>query len=94
MSAVTMETRVEVSLKSKSRFTIGSSYTTQHVPKDSVSYFRDTCMSTLADALFMIARERSYQTNPPTDEWVAKMWHIYTMGYYSPVKIVMKFSGK
>ena len=23
---------------------------------------------------------------PLTDEWIKKMWHIYTMGYYSAIK--------
>ena len=30
-----------------------------------------------------------WQKNPPcpsTDEWIKKMWHIYTMEYYSAIK--------
>ena len=23
---------------------------------------------------------------PSTDEWIKKMWHMYTMGYYSAIK--------
>ena len=33
---------------------------------------------------------------PPTEEWIQKMWYIYTMEYYSAIKKneFMKFLGK
>ena len=33
---------------------------------------------------------------PPTEEWIQKMWYIYTMVYYSAIKKneSMKFLGK
>ena len=34
-------------------------------------------------ALFTIARTCKC---PSTDEWIKKMWHIYTMEYYSAIK--------
>ena len=37
-------------------------------------------------ALFTIARTWKQPKCPSTDEWIKKMWHIYTMEYYSPVK--------
>ena len=37
-------------------------------------------------ALFTIARTWKQPKCPSTDEWVKKMWHIYTMEYYSAVK--------
>ena len=37
-------------------------------------------------ALFTIARTRKQLKCPVTDEWVKKMWHIYTMEYYSAIK--------
>ena len=36
--------------------------------------------------LFTIARTWSQPKYPPTDEWIKKMWHIYTMEYYSAIK--------
>ena len=37
-------------------------------------------------ALFMIARSWKQPKCPSTDEWIKKMWHIYTMEYYSAIK--------
>ena len=37
-------------------------------------------------ALFTIARTWEQPTCPSTDEWIKKMWHIYTMEYYSAIK--------
>ena len=37
-------------------------------------------------ALFTIARTWKQPTCPSTDEWIKKMWHIYTMEYYSAIK--------
>ena len=37
-------------------------------------------------ALFTIARTWKQPKCPLTDEWVKKMWHIYTMEYYSAIK--------
>ena len=37
-------------------------------------------------ALFTIARTWKQTKCPSTDEWIKKMWHIYTMEYYSAIK--------
>ena len=37
-------------------------------------------------ALFTIARTWKQCKCPSTDEWIKKMWHIYTMEYYSTIK--------
>ena len=36
-------------------------------------------------ALFTIAREWKQPKCPSTDEWIKKMWYIYTMEYYSAI---------
>ena len=36
--------------------------------------------------LFTIARTWKQPNCPSTDEWIMKMWHIYTMEYYSAIK--------
>ena len=36
--------------------------------------------------LFTIARTWKQPKCPSTDEWIKKMWHIYTMDYYSAIK--------
>ena len=37
-------------------------------------------------ALFTIAWSRKQPKCPLTDEWIKKMWYIYTMEYYSAIK--------
>ena len=36
-------------------------------------------------ALFSIARTWKQPKCPSTDEWIKKMWYIYTMEYYSAI---------
>ena len=36
--------------------------------------------------LFTIARTWKQSKCPSTEEWIKKMWHIYTMEYYSAIK--------
>ena len=37
-------------------------------------------------ALFTIARTLKQPKCPSLDEWIKKMWHIYTTEYYSAIK--------
>ena len=37
-------------------------------------------------ALFAIARTWKQPRCPSTEEWIRKMWYIYTMEYYSAIK--------
>ena len=37
-------------------------------------------------ALFIIARTWKQLRCPSADEWVIKLWYIYTMEYYSAIK--------
>ena len=37
-------------------------------------------------ALFTIARTWKQPKCPSTDDWIWKMWYIYTMEYYSAIK--------
>ena len=37
-------------------------------------------------ALFTIARTWKKPNCPSTEEWIKKMWYIYTMEYYSAIK--------
>ena len=36
-------------------------------------------------ALFTIAMTWNQPKCPSTDEWIKKMWHMYTMEYYSAI---------
>ena len=37
-------------------------------------------------ALFTIARTWKQSKCPSSEEWINKMWHLYTMEYYSAIK--------
>ena len=47
---------------------------------------KDTCTTVFIAALITIARTWKQPKCPSTDEWIKKMWHIYTMEYYSAIK--------
>ena len=47
---------------------------------------KDTYIPLLIAALFTIARTWKQPRCPSTDEWVKKLWYIYTMEYYSAIK--------
>ena len=43
---------------------------------------RDTCTPMFIAALFIIARTWKQPRGLSADEWIRKLWYIYTMGYY------------
>ena len=47
---------------------------------------RDTCTPMFIVALFIIARTWKQPRCPSEDEWIRKLWYIYTMEYYSAIK--------
>ena len=47
---------------------------------------RDTCTPMFIAALFIIARTWKQPRCPSADEWIRKLWYIYTMQYYSAIK--------
>ena len=46
---------------------------------------RDTCMPMFITALFTTARTWKQPRCPLADKWIKKLWHIYTMEYYSAI---------
>jgi hypothetical protein len=54
-------------------------------PED-VPIDKNTCSTMFIAALFIIARSWKQTRCPSTEEWIQKMWYIYTMEYYSPIK--------
>ena len=44
------------------------------------------CTPTFITALFIIARTWKQPRCPSADEWIRKLWYIYTMEYYSAIK--------
>ena len=47
---------------------------------------RDICTPMFIAALFTIARTGTQPRCLSTDEWIKKLWDIYTMEYYSALK--------
>ena len=47
---------------------------------------KDTCNPLFIAALFTTARTWKQPRCPSTDEWLKKLWYIYTIEYYSAVK--------
>ena len=47
---------------------------------------KESCTTMFIAALFTIATTCKQPKCPSTDEWIKKMWHIYTMEYYSAIK--------
>ena len=47
---------------------------------------KDTCTCMFTAALFTIAKTWKQPKCPSTDDWIRKMWYIYTMEYYSAIK--------
>ena len=47
---------------------------------------KESCTTMFIAALFTIARTWKQPKFTSTDEWIKKMWHIYTMEYYSATK--------
>jgi hypothetical protein len=56
-------------------------------PKEcKTEYSRDTCTPMFIPALFTIAKLWKQPWYPTTDEWIKKMWYIYTMEHYSTIR--------
>ena len=55
------------------------SYTYTHIPE----YY--SAVKKFIAALFIIARTWKQPRCPSADEWIRKLWYIYTMEYYSAI---------
>ena len=47
---------------------------------------KDACTLMFIATLFTIAKTWKQPKCPSTDDWIRKMWSIYTMDYYSAIK--------
>ena len=47
---------------------------------------KDTCIPLFTAALFTIARTWKQPRCPLANEWIKKLWYIYTMEYYSAIE--------
>jgi hypothetical protein len=50
--------------------------------EDATTGKKDTCSTMFIAALFLRARSWKEPRCPSTEEWIQKMWYIYTMEYF------------
>jgi hypothetical protein len=55
-------------------------------PKDAPLVHWDTCSTMFIATLFVISRTWKQPRCPTTEEWIHKMWFIYTVEYYGGFK--------
>ena len=57
---------------------------------------KNTCSTMFIAAFLILARSWKEPRCPSIEEWIQKIWYIYTMEYYSAIKKneFMKFLGK
>ena len=49
--------------------------------------WKDICTPVFIAALFTIAKTWKQPKWPPMEKWIKQMWYIYTMEYYSAIKM-------
>ena len=57
------------------------------ISPDETKIEKDTLIPLFIAALFTIARIWKQPRCPSTDKWIKKLWYIYTMEYYSAIKM-------
>jgi hypothetical protein len=93
-----MENRMEIPQKTRDRTAIRSSDTPLGIysKEHKTGYSRDTCTPMFNAALFTISELWKHPRCLTTDEWIKKIWFIYTVQYYSTIKKneIMLFASK
>ena len=79
-STATMENSVEIELP------YGPAIPLLGIHTEETRIERDSCTPMFIAALFIIARTWKQPRCPSADEWIRKLWCIYTMEYYSAIK--------
>ena len=83
-------TSVEIPLKTGNRTAIQHSNPTRPgvvgIHTEETRIERDMCTPMFIAALFTIARTWKQPRCPLANEWIRKLWYIYTMEYYSAIK--------
>ena len=85
-STATMENSVEIPLKTGNKIAIPPAILPLGIHTEETRIERDTCTPKFIAALFTKARTRKQPRCPSADEWIRKLWYIYTMEYYSALK--------
>ena len=81
IGAATMENNMEVPQKLKIELPYGPAIPLLGIYLDKTIIRKDTCTPTFIAALFTTAKTWKQPKCLSTDEWIKKMWYIYTMEY-------------
>ena len=83
IGAPTLESSMENPQETWNGPTFWPSYSTSRLyPKDlKLAYYSKATTSMFIAARFTIARLWNQRRHPETDEWIKKLWYIYTMEY-------------
>ena len=82
-STAAMENSVEMSLKLEIELPYDPAIPFLGIHTEKTRSERDTCTPMFIATLFIIARTWKQPRCPSADEWIRKLWYIYTMEYYS-----------
>ena len=85
-STTIMGNSVEIPLKTGNRTAIRPSTPLLGTHTEETRIEKNTCTPMFIAALFIIARTWKQPRCPSADEWIRKLWCIYTMEYYSAIK--------
>ena len=85
-SIATMENSVEIPKKLAIELPYDPAIPLLGVHTEETRIERDTCTLMFITALFIIARTWKQPRCPSADEWIRKLWYIYTVKYYSAIK--------
>ena len=80
-----MENSIGVPQKLKIEFPYDSAIPLLGIHTEETRTERDTCTPMFTAALFIIARTWKQPRCLLADEWIRKLWHIYTMDCYSAI---------
>ena len=85
--AATVEISVAISQETGSQPPSGPSNSTLgNIPKRCPIILQKLCSTMFIAALFVIARTWKQPRCPSIEEWLKKVWNIYTLEFYSAVK--------
>ena len=85
-STATMENSMEIPLKATNKTTIWPhNPTTGHIPRGNHNWKRHMCPNVHCSTVYN-SQDMEKPRCPSADEWIRKLWYIYTMEYYSAVK--------
>ena len=85
-STATMENSVEILKNLEIELPYDPAISLLGIHTEETRIERDTFTPMFITALFTIARRWKQPRCPLADEWIRKLWYIYTIEYYSAIK--------